>query len=68
VVAVSLKKNGHIAIGTNSILRAQAFLERKGFSFNAESKKLDAEGKMAAIYLKDEIAGFAVHLVQQKQK
>ncbi|GMO27124.1 MAG: bifunctional 4-hydroxy-2-oxoglutarate aldolase/2-dehydro-3-deoxy-phosphogluconate aldolase [Spirochaetaceae bacterium] len=63
-----LGKNGHIAIGTNSILRAQAFLERKGFSFNAESKKLDAEGKMAAIYLKDEIAGFAVHLVQQKQK
>ncbi|MDR0550636.1 MAG: bifunctional 4-hydroxy-2-oxoglutarate aldolase/2-dehydro-3-deoxy-phosphogluconate aldolase [Spirochaetaceae bacterium] len=66
--APGLGKNGHIAIGTNSILRARAFLERKGFAFNEESKKLDADGKVMAIYFKDEIAGFAVHLVEQKLK
>lgn len=60
-----LGKNGHIAIGVNSVLRAQAFLERQGFAFNAESAKTNDKGKMIAIYLQDEIAGFAVHLVQK---
>jgi 2-dehydro-3-deoxyphosphogluconate aldolase/(4S)-4-hydroxy-2-oxoglutarate aldolase len=61
-----LGKNGHIAIGTNSLKRAIAYLERKGFTFNADSVKNDAKGAMVAIYLSDEIAGFAVHLVQKK--
>ena len=59
-----LGKNGHIAIGTASLPRAVAYLERKGVAFNKESEKFDAKGKRTAIYLKDEIAGFAVHLVQ----
>jgi 2-dehydro-3-deoxyphosphogluconate aldolase/(4S)-4-hydroxy-2-oxoglutarate aldolase len=61
-----LGENGHIAIGTNSLKRAIAYLERKGFTFNADSVKTDAKGTMTAIYLSDEIAGFAVHLVQKK--
>jgi 2-dehydro-3-deoxyphosphogluconate aldolase/(4S)-4-hydroxy-2-oxoglutarate aldolase len=62
-----LGKNGHIAIGVNSVLRAQAHLERRGIAFNKESAKTDAKGAATAIYLKDEIAGFAVHLVQKKK-
>ena len=59
-------KNGHIGIGTNSILRAMAFFERQGIQFNADSAKADATGKLAAIYFREEIGGFAVHLVQKK--
>jgi 2-dehydro-3-deoxyphosphogluconate aldolase/(4S)-4-hydroxy-2-oxoglutarate aldolase len=58
--------HGHIAVGTNSVWRAAAFLERKGVAFNPDSVKTDANGGMMAIYLKDEILGFAVHLVQRK--
>lgn len=60
-----LGMHGHIAIATCSVARAQAFLERQGFAFNEDSAKRNATGKLAAIYLKDEIAGFAVHLVQK---
>jgi len=61
-----LGKNGHIAIGTNSVLRARAFFERQGVEFNAESAKTDAKGNLLAVYFKEEIGGFAVHLVQRK--
>lgn len=60
-----LGKHGHIAISTNSVLRAQAFLERQGFEFSTDTAKTNDKGKLMAIYLKDEIAGFAVHLVQK---
>jgi 2-dehydro-3-deoxyphosphogluconate aldolase/(4S)-4-hydroxy-2-oxoglutarate aldolase len=59
-----LGAKGHIAVGCNSVVRAQAYLESMGFEFNAESAK-EKNGKLIAIYLKDEIGGFAVHLVQK---
>lgn len=61
-----LGKNGHIAIRTNYIDRAVYHLEKMGVEFNPESAKYDAKGGLAAIYLKEEFAGFAVHLVQKK--
>jgi 2-dehydro-3-deoxyphosphogluconate aldolase/(4S)-4-hydroxy-2-oxoglutarate aldolase len=61
-----LGKNGHIAIGANNVLRAVAYLERRGIAFNRDSAKPDGKGGLTAIYLADEIAGFAVHLVQKK--
>jgi 2-dehydro-3-deoxyphosphogluconate aldolase/(4S)-4-hydroxy-2-oxoglutarate aldolase len=57
---------GHIAISTNTVIRARAFLERAGFQFLPESARTDARGVLTVIYLKEEIAGFAVHLVQKK--
>jgi 2-dehydro-3-deoxyphosphogluconate aldolase/(4S)-4-hydroxy-2-oxoglutarate aldolase len=57
---------GHIAVRTNSITRARAFLERSGVSFRPESAKTDDKGALYLIYLRDEIAGFAVHLVQKR--
>ena len=55
---------GHIGIKTNFIVRAKAYLERQGFEFDESSANVK-DGQLKAIYLKDEIAGFAIHLVQK---
>ena len=55
---------GHIAIHTNSIPRAMAFLKRQGVEFDVANAK-PAGGPYKAIYLKEEIAGFGVHLLQR---
>ena len=57
-------KNGHIAIGTNSVKRAKWHLEQRGFKF-IEDSAVVKNGKLTAIYLEDEIGGFAFHLVQK---
>ena len=59
-----LGKNGHIAIRTNSVELAVAELEKNGFVCDMETAKYKGE-RMAAVYLKDEIGGFAVHLLQK---
>lgn len=61
-----LGKNGHIAISTNYILRAINYLETVlGVEFDEMTAKKDDKGNLKAIYLKEEIGGFAVHLVQK---
>ena len=60
-----LGRNGHIAIGTPDVAAAQAELEARGFAFLPETAK-HKDGHLHAIYLKDEICGFAVHLVCNK--
>ncbi|MCL2814022.1 MAG: bifunctional 4-hydroxy-2-oxoglutarate aldolase/2-dehydro-3-deoxy-phosphogluconate aldolase [Oscillospiraceae bacterium] len=57
--------HGHIAIRTNYIERAVYYLNSKGVAFNKDSKKYDDKGKLAAVYLENEIGGFAVHLMQK---
>ena len=57
-------KNGHIAIRTNSVELAVAELEKNGFVCDMETAKYKGE-RMTAVYLKDEIGGFAVHLLQK---
>jgi 2-dehydro-3-deoxyphosphogluconate aldolase/(4S)-4-hydroxy-2-oxoglutarate aldolase len=57
--------HGHIAMAVDDIRGARACLEEKGCVFAEDSVKYDAGGKMIVIYLKDEIAGFAVHLLQR---
>ncbi|MCL2056832.1 MAG: bifunctional 4-hydroxy-2-oxoglutarate aldolase/2-dehydro-3-deoxy-phosphogluconate aldolase [Oscillospiraceae bacterium] len=61
-----LGKNGHIAISTRSIGRAAAYLERQGFTCKKDTEKLDAKGNLLAVYLEEEVAGFAIHLLQKK--
>lgn len=58
-----LGAKGHIAVKTLDAARAKFHLENRGFSFNEESAKYDASGKLKAIYLNEEIGGFAVHIV-----
>jgi 2-dehydro-3-deoxyphosphogluconate aldolase / (4S)-4-hydroxy-2-oxoglutarate aldolase len=58
-----LGKHGHIAIGTNFIERAIAYLAKQGVAAKAETRT-EKDGKLATVYLDLEISGFAVHLVQ----
>jgi 2-dehydro-3-deoxyphosphogluconate aldolase/(4S)-4-hydroxy-2-oxoglutarate aldolase len=60
-----LGQNGHIAIQTNYIDRAIYHLEAQGVRFNQDSKKIGKNDKLVAIYLEEELGGFAVHLVQK---
>ncbi len=59
-----LGTNGHVAIRTNRIEAAVAELEKRGFAVD-ESTAKSKNGRMNAVYLKDEIGGFAVHLLQK---
>ena len=56
--------HGHIAILTNNVDRAVYHLGRRGVKFDLDSKNVK-DGKTIAIYLADEVAGFAIHLVQR---
>lgn len=59
-------KNGHIAIRTNYIDRAVNYLENVlKVEFNESTAKRDEKGRLKAIYIKEEIGGFGVHLVQK---
>ena len=53
---------GHIAVKTNYMDKAVAYLERQGVELDYDSAKYDEKGKMNFIYLKEEFGGFAVHL------
>lgn len=59
-----LGTKGHIAIGTNNVMRAMSYLQSKGISFDMNTAKYNKE-QLAAVYMEQEIGGFAVHLVQK---
>lgn len=59
-----LGRNGHIAVGTNHLDRAVYYLEEQGVAFDMDTAKYK-NGKLAAVYLKEETAGFAIHLMQK---
>ena len=59
-------KCGHIAIRTNFVDRAIAYFKRMGFEFDESTITYDDKtGKPKFVYFKDEICGFAIHLVQK---
>lgn len=60
-----LGKNGHIAIGVNFLDRAVFHFENMGLEFDPESYAKYARGEAKAVYFKNEIAGFAFHLLQK---
>ena len=58
--------HGHIGIRTNFVDRAISYFTRMGFEFDESSITYDDKtGKPKFVYFKDEICGFAVHLVQK---
>jgi 2-dehydro-3-deoxyphosphogluconate aldolase/(4S)-4-hydroxy-2-oxoglutarate aldolase len=63
-----LGKNGHIAVAVNNMARVCSYLERKGVAFNNDSAKFNEKNTLLTVYLQDEIAGFAIHLIQKKQE
>lgn len=54
---------GHIAISTNFVDRAAAYLERMGIELDESSKQYGKDGKLSVVYLKNQMGGFAFHLV-----
>ena len=59
-------KCGHIAIKTNFVDRAMAYFKRMGFDFDESTITYDEKtGKPKFVYFKDEICGFAIHLIQK---
>ena len=57
---------GHIAIRTNFVDRAMAYFKRMGFEFDESSiVNDDKTGKPKFVYFKDEVCGFAIHLLQK---
>jgi 2-dehydro-3-deoxyphosphogluconate aldolase/(4S)-4-hydroxy-2-oxoglutarate aldolase len=59
-----LGKHGHIAIATNNIHRAIAYLKKKDISVLPETAK-EKDGKLKAIYIAQEVSEFAIHLLQK---
>lgn len=60
-----LGTHGHIGVATLSVERAVRYLSQKGVAVEEESFVRGADGLLKAAYLKNEIAGFAVHLVRK---
>ena len=56
--------HGHIGIGTHSMDDAIAWLRAKGVEFIEETLKKNDQGKYGAVYMKNEIGGFSVHLIE----
>ena len=59
-----LGRQGHLAVRTNSIALALEDLEKKGLQVIMDTAKYRND-RLIAVYLKDEIAGFAIHLLQK---
>ena len=59
-----LGENGHIAVRTNSMAVAIGELEKRGFEVDMSTAKYKGD-RLHAVYLKNEIGGFAVHLLQK---
>lgn len=58
-------KFGHIAIATNSVERAIYHLLKRGCVFDYDSATYDNDGKIKFIYIKEDMGGFGVHLVNK---
>ena len=61
-----LGMNGHIAVATNSVERTMRYFEEHlGFTFDEDAAKYDDKKNIKAIYLNEEVGGFAIHLIQK---
>ena len=59
-----LGRNGHIAFSTEDVDIAIADLAARGFQVKTKTRKVDPEGRTKSIYLQNELAGFAIHLLR----
>ncbi|MGN0909535.1 MAG: bifunctional 4-hydroxy-2-oxoglutarate aldolase/2-dehydro-3-deoxy-phosphogluconate aldolase [Succinivibrio sp.] len=57
-------EKGHIAVGTRDCRRAYWYLRRRGVEFIEDTVSHDDKGRITCAYLKEPLAGFAIHLLQ----
>lgn len=60
-----LGRLGHVAIRTNDIEKAMAYLKTKGISFDESTAGRGPDGAIRVIYFAEDIAGFRFHLTQK---
>ena len=48
-----------------SLEKAEKYLEEKGFAFDEDSVKRFPDGRILVIYARQQIGGFAIHLMQK---
>lgn len=65
VKGAGLGIHGHLAIGVNYLERAIYYLGKRGYGFLKDTAKYDKDGRLEAIYLQKDAAGFAIHLLQK---
>lgn len=53
---------GHIGLSTDDVEAAMADLSAKGIEFYEEGMRRDENGKINFVYLKQDFAGFAIHI------
>lgn len=58
-------EKGHIGFKTNSVYRALEYFKNNGVEVIEESIRYDDKGKLVSAYLKQEVCGFAVHIVRK---
>ena len=56
---------GHIGVFTLSMRRALAYFRAHGIATREEFKNVNAKGELVAVYLEEEVGGFAVHIVKK---
>lgn len=61
-----LGTHGHIALATPDIDAAVEYLREEGVECDPDTLEYDADGKKRVIYLREELAGFAVHLARKE--
>lgn len=56
---------GHIGMSTPDCEAAVKDLESRGYEVDMTTAKYKPDGTLNAVYLKDEVGGFAVHIVRK---
>lgn len=57
--------HGHLAVATNSLPCAVAEMRKRGVPLDETSWTYNKKGQLIAVFLKEEIGGFAIHLLQK---
>ena len=63
-----LGRNGHIAMRTENLEEAMKELKERGYQFRMETASFAENGTINNVYLDGEFGGFAIHIMQRKQK
>jgi len=58
--------HGHIGVGTNSVEKLGKYLESLGYNPLWEKARYEEDGRMNFLFLKEQVAGFAIHLSLKK--
>ena len=57
---------GHIGFGVDDCEAAIQYFVDRGMTLREETKRFDEQGRCIFVYFKEEVGGFAIHLVHEK--